>query len=247
MSRGERGDREVRRFAWLAFACLVVGGALALGWSSVAPSEESKARSSINERFESPALDVDKWVGIFESESREVFALRQEIAKKLELAPGMAIADIGAGTGFFAELFAESVGVEGRVYAVEVSPRFLDHLRQRARDRGFGQIEVVEGGERSARLEEASLDVAFLCDTYHHFEYPQAILASLHRALRPGGRLVVVDFEKIEGTSQKWILEHVRVGRQGVSAEIVRAGFAMDQQMHVDGMTENYMLQFRRP
>ena len=58
---------------------------------------------------------------------------------------------------------------------------------------------------------------------------------------------VVVDFEKIEGTSQEWILEHVRAGRQGVSAEIVRAGFAMDRQMHVDGMTENYMLQFRRP
>jgi ubiquinone/menaquinone biosynthesis C-methylase UbiE len=220
---------------------------LALGWPSVAASEEPNARPSINQRFESPALDVDKWVGIFESESREIFSRRHQIAKKLELAPGMAIADIGAGTGFFAELFAESVGAEGRVYAVEISPRFLDHLRQRARKRGFRQIEVVEGGERSARLEDASIDVAFLCDTYHHFEYPQEVLASLHRALRPGGRLVVVDFEKIEGTSQKWILEHVRAGRQGVSAEIVKAGFAMDRPMHVDGMIENYMLQFRRP
>ena len=229
------------------FVCLVVGGMLALGWLPLAACEEPNARPEINERFESPDLDVDEWVGIFESESREVFALRHEIAKKLELGPGIAIADIGAGTGFFAEVFAESVGAEGRVYAVEVSPRFLDHLRQRARKRGFGQIEVVEGGERSVRLKDASIDVAFLCDTYHHFEYPQAILASLHRALRPGGRLVVVDFEKIEGTSQKWILEHVRAGRQGVSAEIVKAGFAMDRQMHVDGMTENYMLQFRRP
>jgi ubiquinone/menaquinone biosynthesis C-methylase UbiE len=220
---------------------------LALGWLSSAACEEPSARPGVNERFESPALDVDEWVGIFESESREVFARRHQIAKKLELRPGTAIADIGAGTGFFAELFAESVGVEGRVYAVEVSPRFLDHLRKRARDRGFGQIEVVEGGERSARLGDASIDVAFLCDTYHHFEYPQAMLASLHRALRPGGRLVVVDFEKIEGTSQKWVLEHVRAGKQGVSAEIVSAGFTLDRQMHVDGMTENYMLQFRRP
>jgi len=229
------------------FVCLVVGGMLALGWSAVAASEEPNARPSINERFESPDLDVEEFVGIFENESREIFSRRHEIAKKLELGPGMAIADIGAGTGFFAELFAESVGAAGRVYAVEVSPRFLDHLRQRARDRGFKQIEVVEGGERSVRLEDASIDVAFLCDTYHHFEYPQAILASLHRALRPGGRLVVVDFEKIEGTSQEWILEHVRAGRQAVSAEIVKAGFAKDRQIHVDGMIENYMLQFRRP
>ena len=229
------------------FVCLVVGGMLALGWLPLAACEEPNARPDINERFESPDLDVDEWVGIFESESREVFALRHEIAKKLELRPGMAVADIGAGTGFFTELFAESIGAEGRVYAVEVSPRFLDHLRQQARDRGFGQIEVVEGGERSVRLKDASIDVAFLCDTYHHFEYPQAILASLHRALRPGGRLVVVDFEKIEGTSQKWILEHVRAGRKEISAEIVEGGFAMDRQMHVDGMIENYMLQFRRP
>jgi len=73
------------------------------------------------------------------------------------------------------------------------------------------------------------------------------MLDSIRGALRPGGRLVVVDFEKIEGASQKWILEHVRAGRQAVSTEIVSAGFTMDQQMHVDGMTENYMLQFRRP
>jgi ubiquinone/menaquinone biosynthesis C-methylase UbiE len=139
------------------------------------------------------------------------------------------------------------VGAEGRVYAVEVSPRFLDHLRRRAREPGFGQIEVVEGGDRSARLKDASIDVAFLCDTYHHLEHPQAMLASLHRAIRPGGRLVVVDFEKIEGTSQRWVLEHVRVGKEGVSAEIVNAGFTMDQQVQIDGMTENYMLQFRRP
>jgi ubiquinone/menaquinone biosynthesis C-methylase UbiE len=225
----------------------MLSGMLAVGWPSIASSEEPGARPGINERFESPDLDVDEFVEIFESESREVFARRHEIAKKLELGPGIAIADIGAGTGFFTELFAELVGAEGRVYAVEVSPGFLDHLRQRARDRGSGQIEVVEGGERSVGLEDGSIDVAFLCDTYHHLEYPQAILASLYRALRPGGRLVVVDFEKIEGTSQKWILEHVRVGKQGVSAEIVSAGFTMDRQMQVDGMTENYMLQFRRP
>jgi ubiquinone/menaquinone biosynthesis C-methylase UbiE len=139
------------------------------------------------------------------------------------------------------------VGAEGRVYAVEVSPRFLDHLRQRAGKRGPGRIQVVEGSDRSARLEDASIDVAFLCDTYHHFEYPQEMLASLHRALRPGGRLVIVDLEKIDGTSRKWVLEHVRVGRQGVSDEIVSAGFTFDGPLHVDGMTRNYMLQFRRP
>jgi SAM-dependent methyltransferase len=242
MSSRERGAGEVRKLVYL-----VVSTVLALAWLSTAACEEPNARRDINERFESPDLDAEKWVEIFESESREVFARRREIAKKLELRPGTAVADIGAGTGFFAEIFAELVGAEGRVYAVEISPNFLDHLRQRARKREFRQIEVVEGGERSARLEDASIDVAFLCDTYHHFEYPQDMLASLHRALRPGGRLVVVDLEKSKDTSPKWVLEHVRAGREGVSAEIVGAGFTLDQRVHVDGMTENYMLQFRRP
>jgi SAM-dependent methyltransferase len=220
---------------------------LALGWFSIAACEEPKARSGINDRFVSPDLDVDQFVEIFERESREVFALRHEIAGKLELEPGSRIADVGAGTGFFAEIFADLVGPEGEVHAVEVSPRFLDHLRERAGKRDLGRIHVVEGGERSARLADASIDVAFLCDTYHHFEHPKEMLASLHRALRPGGRLVVVDFERIEGTSRKWVLEHVRVGRQGVSDEIVGAGFSLDGQLHVEGMTQNYMLQFRRP
>ncbi len=228
-------------------ACLVVVGVLVLGGLSAAADERKEVRPDVNQRFMSPDLDVDEWVGIFERESREVFALRHEIARKLELRPGIAIADVGAGTGFFAELFAESVGAEGRVYALEVSPRFLDHLRRRARERGFEQLEVVESGQRSARLEDASIDVAFVCDTYHHFEHPQAMLASLYRALRPGARLVVVDFEKIEGTSRKWILEHVRAGKQDVIAEIVNAGFTVDRQLLVDGMTQNYMLQFRRP
>jgi len=228
-------------------ACLVLSGVLALGWISTAACEGKEARPDVNRHFMSPDLDVDEWIGIFERESREVFAHRHEIVGELELRPGGAVADIGAGTGFFAELFAKFVGAEGRVYAVEVSPRFLDHLRQRAREGGFEQIEVVEGRDRSSGLKDASIDVAFVCNTYHHFEYPQAMLASLHRALRPRGRLVVVDFEKIEGSSPKWVLEHVRAGKQAVSAEIVKAGFTMDRQIQVDGMTENYILQFRRP
>jgi len=144
------------------------------------------------------------------------------------------------------ELFAESVGADGRVYAVEISPKFIEYLRERARRGRLRQVEVVEGEDRFVPLPEASIDVAFLCDTYHHLENPQGILRSLHRALRPGGRLVVVDFDRNPASSRKWVLEHVRAGKSEVSAEIVSAGFTLEEQIDIDGLVENYVLQFRR-
>jgi ubiquinone/menaquinone biosynthesis C-methylase UbiE len=190
---------------------------------------------------------VEEFTEIFESESREIYARRHEIVKSLDLRPGMAVADVGAGTGLFMELFAEAVGVNGKLYAVEVAPKFIEHLQARARKGGLHQVEVVAGEDRSARLPSNSVDLVFLCDTYHHFEYPESMLASLHRALRPRGRLVVVDFEKIPGSSQEWVLEHVRAGRAQVSAEIADAGFVFEHQRGVDGLVENYVLEFRRP
>ena len=85
----------------------------------------------------------------------------------------------------------------------------------------------------------------FVCDTYHHFTYPRTELASLHRALRPGGRLVVVDFERVEGVSSDWVLEHVRAGKEAVRAEIEAAGFTFLDQP-ATGLEENYCVRFRR-
>jgi SAM-dependent methyltransferase len=114
----------------------------------------------------------------------------------------MAVADVGAGTGVFVDFFARDVGRDGRVFAVEIAPKFVDLLRERAAARGFTQVHAVLCTERDVALAPASVDVVFACDTYHHFEYPQATLASIHRALRAGGTLVLVDFERIPGVSR---------------------------------------------
>ena len=114
----------------------------------------------------------------------------------------MRIADIGAETGLFVGLFAEVVGREGRVYAVEISPGFAEHLRKQAVAEGLTQVEMKRNGPRSTALDEAVVDVVFLCDAYHHFEYPKEMLLSIQRALRPGGQLVLVDIERIPGKSR---------------------------------------------
>ncbi len=210
------------------------------------PPHEENVKPGINKRFLESDLDVDHYVDVFEGESREIAVQRHEIFDLLELRDGMSVGDIGAGTGLFLEPMANAVGPEGAVYPVEISTKFVEHLRARAEEMKLPWIEPVLCDERSVCLPPESIDVAFVCDTYHHFEYPESTLASIRAALRPGGRLVIVDFERIPGESNKWLLEHVRLGKEGVIAEIEEAGFALEDEPEVAGLEENYVLRFRR-
>ncbi|MFN9756704.1 MAG: class I SAM-dependent methyltransferase, partial [Planctomycetota bacterium] len=99
--------------------------------------------------------------------------------------------------------------------------------------------------ERDVALPAGSCDVVFACDTYHHFQYPRATLGSIHRALRPGGMLCIVDFERIEGTSRQWLLDHVRCGRETVVEEVTAAGFDLVAVVPL-GLEENYFLRFKK-
>lgn len=230
--------------ALLAPALLLL--CLSPGCAAQRPARADELPSGINQVFLSEDLDVDAYVERFEGESRAVYASRQAITEALGLSPGDAIADIGAGTGFFSFLFAEKVGAEGRVHAVEISPGFLEHLRREASQRAPDRVRVVEATPRSVSLPEQSIDTAFLCDVYHHFEHPFDSLASLHTALRPGGSLVLIDFERIPGQSPEWLLEHVRAGREVFQAEIESAGFRLVEEIVIDGLEDNYFLRFER-
>jgi ubiquinone/menaquinone biosynthesis C-methylase UbiE len=202
----------------------------------------------INARFLDPELDVAEYTATFEGESREVAKQREGIADAAGLAPGMEVADVGAGTGLFLEPFARRVGPTGRIYAVELSPRFREHLAERARSAGLAdRVEVIAATATSSQLPPGSIDVAFVCDTYHHFDQPAPTLASLRSALRPGGALVVVDFERVPGKTPDWLLEHVRAGKGEVIREIETAGFALEREVPVAGLSDNYVLRFRRP
>ncbi len=227
----------------------ILGLAIACSAPAQSPSTsgDAEARPSINEVFLAEDLDVGRFVAIFEGESREISAQRERIVAALGLTAGMTVADIGAGTGLFLPAFDREVGPEGRVYAVDISPRFLAHLRERAAREDLARVEVVGALEDSVELPEASVDLAFVCDTYHHFEYPEATLRSLYAAIRPGGSLVVVDFERIPGESSDWVLEHVRAGKQVFRREIESAGFRFEREIPIDGLKENYVLRFRRP
>lgn len=211
-------------------------------WAAAA--QEESVKPGINDPFKNP--DVKDFQGKFEGESREVYAKRAAIVAACKLKPGMVVADVGAGTGLFTRLLAKEVGPAGQVYAVDIAPKFLEHVQKTCRDTGLRNVTPVLCNPDSVDLPPASVDLAFVSDTYHHFEFPQRTLASLHRAIKPGGRLVVVDFVRIPGKSSDWTLNHVRAGQETVEKEIAEAGFEKAGEVK-DLLRENYLVVFTRP
>jgi len=205
---------------------------------------EPSAKPGINAEYLKPDLDVTQWVERFEREGREIYDQRAAIVAAARLKPGMVMADIGAGTGLFTSAFSRAVGPKGKVYAVDIVPTFLDRIKERAASEGLANVQTVLCTERSVELPPNSIDLAFICDVYHHFEYPQSSLASLHRALRPGGEVLLVEFKRVPGQSSDWILNHVRAGQEVFTAEITAAGFQQIQEQDI--LKDNYVVRFRK-
>jgi SAM-dependent methyltransferase len=158
---------------------------------------------------------------------------------------GATVADIGAGTGLFLEPFRRSVGDRGSVYAVELSEHFCKHLAKKAKQNPRGApVKVVQCTDTETRLPTASVDVAFICDVYHHFEYPKTFMKSLMTSMKPGGTVVVVDFHrdeaKITSHPPGWITAHVRADQATFRAEIESAGFTYVKDLEVVELQENY-------
>lgn len=208
--------------------------------ASAAAAARDGADPGINRPYQDP--DFQQWVERFERPGREVHDRREAIVTSSGVKRGMQVADIGAGTGLFALLFARQVGAQGKVYAVDISKTFVDNIERRAMRDGLTNIAGIVSSQNDTRLPPNSIQLAFVCDTYHHFEQPRAVLGSIHRALKPGGTLVVIDFERIEGKSSAWVLDHVRVGKDQVIREIEAAGFRLvaDEKL----LKENFFLRF---
>jgi SAM-dependent methyltransferase len=112
----------------------------------------------------------------------------------LELKPGMAVADVGAGTGYYAWRMAQRVGSSGTVYAVDIQPEMIAMLEKQVARRGTANVKALLGTPADPRLPSNTLDLVLMVDVYHEFEFPYEMLAALTRALKPGGRLVFVEF-----------------------------------------------------
>ena len=199
----------------LLFCCLLNGASLFAQQESVRPGINASFNNATDEALAS-------FVERFEKEGREVYDQRQEIVAACQLRPAMSIADIGAGTGLFTGLMAPSVA---ELFAVDISQKFLDHVAENSKKNGNANVRTVLCDQTSCNLKPDSIDVAFICDTYHHFEFPYRTMRSIRNALKPNGIVVLVEFDRTEGKSSEWILKHVRADRATFTREIELAGF----------------------
>jgi predicted methyltransferase len=202
-------------------------------------AQEKSVNPGINKPFEKPK--VEEWIGRFEGEGRDLHDNRREAVEACDIKPGMVVADIGAGTGLFTRMFSALVGPKGKVYAVDISEEFIRHIDADGLDNVVGVVCSPD----DVNLPNSSVDLAFICDTYHHFEFPQKTMQSIHRALKPGGQVILIDFHKIKGRSSDWVMGHVRADQAIFTREIEGVGFRQVEEKD-DLFKESYFVRFAK-
>jgi ubiquinone/menaquinone biosynthesis C-methylase UbiE len=155
-----------------------------------------------------------------------------ELVEALGLKPGMTVADIGTGGGYMLPYLSRAVGPSGRVLAEDIFDEFLSKAKDKASADGLSNVEFIKGTEKNPNLPENSVDLALTLDAYHHYDYPGEMLAGIRGALKPGGRLVIVDFYRRKGAmgsnrDPEFVLKHIRLDRDDLIKEVEANGFRL--------------------
>ncbi|QOY92176.1 methyltransferase domain-containing protein [Paludibaculum fermentans] len=151
----------------------------------------------------------------------------QLAVKLLGIQAGDIVADVGAGSGYYTELLANRVGPAGKVYASDLQPGMLQLIRERIEKKGLKNIQVVQASEASPNLPNAALDLILMVDVYHEFSKPQEMLRAMRGSLKPGGRLVLLEYRKEDAAVP--IREEHKMSVAGVRAEVEPEGFRFEK------------------
>ena len=182
--------------------------------------------------------DAERWAHVFDDPKRDAWQKPHEVIQALALKPDAVVADIGAGTGYFAVRLAGMVPI-GRVYAVDVEPEMVKYLAERAKREKRANLFAVTGAADDPRLPEQA-DVILLVDVYHHIDQRDRYFSNLRSSLKPGGRLAVIDFRPDSPVGPP---KATRIAPERVVAELKAAGYNLTQQH--DFLPNQYFLVFR--
>jgi predicted methyltransferase len=180
-----------------------------------------------------------------ERTSRDSWQRVDDIFAALEVKEGDRIADVGAGSGFFTFRLSPRVGADGRVLAEDVSRRVLEELRETAEREGFTNVETILGEADDPELPEGSLDGLLIVNAYHEMYEHEAMLAGIRRALRPGGRLVILDMPRDSVLSRRRQMGEHGLAIGIVVQDLVAAGFevvAQDPDFVRSGRNRQWMV-----
>ena len=168
-----------------------------------------------------------------EQAAREV----PKLAEVLSLKPGMTVADVGSGGGAMAVRMAEWLGPDGHVFATDVREAQLAEIREAVAREGLANVVALEGATRSTNLPSECCDAIFLRDVYHHLTHPQEIGASLFAALKPGGRLAIMDFPPEPGSSIPEGVPENR-GGHGIPVSVIVSEMTQSRFRHVTTLSQ---------
>jgi len=169
--------------------------------------------------------DVGHWSAVFDDPTRAAWQKPAELVAVLQLRPGMTVADLGAGTGYFSRYLSTAVGPAGTVFALETEPNMVTRLRERSESEHTANVVPVLASFDNPRLPTGSVDVVLIVDTFHHIDDRLPYLRNLAKALKPGGRVAIVDWEKRQlpvGPPA----DH-KLAREQVIAEMESSGYAL--------------------
>jgi ubiquinone/menaquinone biosynthesis C-methylase UbiE len=158
-------------------------------------------------------------------EERDIEEDPDAALEALDLAPGLVVADVGAGSGYMTVRMAQRVGVEGRVYATDIQPEMIELLEERLADERITNVVPVLGLVDDPKLPEGAIDLELLVDVYHELSEPQKMLRGLRRALKPGGRLVLLEYRKEDPNIP--ILELHKMSVEQAKLEVEAEGFEL--------------------
>jgi len=216
------------------FLCPVVLSAVAAAQVATTANENyqtSSGREGLIRTLSAPSRDANQKPG--------------ELVAGLGLKPGMTVADIGTGPGYLLPHLSAAVAPGGKVLAEDIFDDFLAAARQRASAANLKNVEFIKGTERSPAL-PGGVDVILALDSYHHYNYPQDMLSGFRKALKPDGRLIIVEYYKrpgaMDGTDRA--LTHIRLDDAGVIREVEAAGFVLEKE-HETIPKSQYMCIFR--
>jgi arsenite methyltransferase len=140
--------------------------------------------------------DSKAYIAILEDPARDAYQKPHEVMMSLGIKDGETIADIGAGSGYFTFRFARHVGEKGRVYAVDINPDMILYMNRRIREMKIKNVVTVLSAPDDPLLQEGSIDRFFICETWHHIQNQTQYLALMKKMLRPGGQVIMIDFQK---------------------------------------------------
>jgi len=220
----------------LATALLLA--ALAAPAPPAVPTEEGHD-ATIHHSFD----DVAKWVNVFDDPGRDEWQKPDAVIEAIGIKPGMTVADLGAGTGYFSVHLAKAVGGKGSVLAIDVEPKLVEYMKERAAKAQLAQLVPVLAPTDDPKLPAHGVDCVLVVDTWHHIDDRLHYLAKLAAGLKPGGRVAVVDFKK--GDFPVGPPNAHKLTADAVAAEFAGAGWKLAMQW--DELPYQYVLVFTPP